>query len=113
MENLPDFYNRGELSQRAHREQIMKGLYGDDIFKAEGSKGGKIIGHTQSGKPIYENADHPSHQDFSDQDHIDAQKYALKERLKITGRAPSSKERSNYNKFVSLHNEASKRSKKD
>lgn len=30
-----------------------------DIEKAEGSRGGKIIGHTKSGKPIYDHADHP------------------------------------------------------
>lgn len=38
----------------------------------EGSRGGNIIGHTKSGKPIYEHADHPSHSNFSKKDHIEA-----------------------------------------
>jgi hypothetical protein len=38
----------------------------------EGSKGGKIIGHTKSGKPIYENANHPEHANFTRRDHSDA-----------------------------------------
>ena len=44
----------------------------DFIEKAEGSKGGKVIGHTKSGKPIYENANHASHKDFTSNDHRDA-----------------------------------------
>lgn len=38
----------------------------------EGSRGGKIIGHTSSGKPIYMNHKHPSHSSFSQQDHMEA-----------------------------------------
>lgn len=38
----------------------------------EGSKGGKVIGHTKSGKPIYENKDAKYHKDFDKEDHIDA-----------------------------------------
>lgn len=38
----------------------------------EGSKGGKVIGHTKSGNPIYESFNHPSHSNFSSQDHKDA-----------------------------------------
>jgi len=37
----------------------------------EGSKGGKIIGHTKSGKPIYEHSIHTS-KDFTAEDHSDA-----------------------------------------
>src|SRR5690606_14307040 len=42
--------------------------------------GGKIIGHTRSGKPIYESYDHPSHKNFTKLDHLDAggKHYALK-----------------------------------
>ncbi len=35
----------------------------------EGSKGGHIIGHTGSGKPIYRNAKHPDHKGFTAKDH--------------------------------------------
>lgn len=46
----------------------------DALEKAEGSKGGKVIGHTKSGKAIYEkkNADHKDYKDFDEQDHKDA-----------------------------------------
>lgn len=38
----------------------------------EGSRGGKVIGHTRSGKPIYSNANHADHKDFTKRDHEDA-----------------------------------------
>ncbi len=40
--------------------------------KGEGSRGGKVIGHTKSGKPIYDSHDHSSHKNFTKQDHKDA-----------------------------------------
>jgi len=43
------------------------------LKKSEGSRGGHIIGHTKSGKPIYEDHNHPSHQNFTHQDHEDAE----------------------------------------
>lgn len=45
-------------------EEIVKG--------GEGSRGGKVIGHTRSGKAIYDTANHESHNDFTKQDHDDA-----------------------------------------
>ncbi len=38
----------------------------------EGSRGGKVIGHTSGGKPIYQNHNHPSHKGFSPKDHDEA-----------------------------------------
>lgn len=62
--------------KKAQSEQNARiaGLYlGDELQKGgEGSKGGKIIGHTKSGKPIYDKANHTSHSNFSKQDHKDA-----------------------------------------
>lgn len=44
-----------------------------EIIKGgEGSRGGKVIGHTRSGKPIYEHFNHPEHKTFSREDHSDA-----------------------------------------
>lgn len=44
-----------------------------DIEKGgEGSKGGKVIGHTASGKPIYASRDSNFGRDFSHQDHHEA-----------------------------------------
>ena len=37
-----------------------------------GSRGGKIIGKTKSGKPIYDSGDHASHKDFTAGEHKDA-----------------------------------------
>jgi hypothetical protein len=44
------------------------------MFKGEGegSRGGKIIGHTSGGKPVYANARHPEHKAFSKEDHLEA-----------------------------------------
>src|ERR1035437_837598 len=45
----------------------------EDIVKGgEGSRGGKVIGHTKSGKPIYDTFEHEGHKDFNAQDHKDA-----------------------------------------
>lgn len=38
----------------------------------KGPRGGEIIGKTKSGKPIYDSHDHPSHKNFTKQDHQDA-----------------------------------------
>ena len=69
---------------KAQKNLIQKGLYGglpceDLIQKGEGSKGGKVIGHTISGKPIYENANHASHKDFTAVDHGNAAFHHQKE----------------------------------
>jgi len=42
--------------------------------KGEGSKGGHIIGHTKSGKPIYKNKASHEYKNFSIEDHKDAQR---------------------------------------
>lgn len=47
----------------------------ETLFKAgqgEGAKGGHVIGHTKSGKPIYASSSHPEHAGFSAGDHTDA-----------------------------------------
>jgi 8-oxo-dGTP pyrophosphatase MutT (NUDIX family) len=47
----------------------------ESLFKAgdgEGSKGGHVIGHTKSGKPIYASSSHPEHAKFSPQEHTEA-----------------------------------------
>lgn len=44
----------------------------------EGSRGGKIIGYTSSGKSIYESHKHPSHKGFTLKDHTEAMEVHLK-----------------------------------
>ena len=57
-----------------------------DLRKAEGSRGGHVIGHTNSGKPIYASSggDHgahaASHKDFGPKDHADAAELHRKKR---------------------------------
>ena len=78
----------------------------EDIEKAEGSKGGKIIGHTKSGKPIYEAASHSSHRAFSRTDHDDA--ISLHNKLMTTDKG---NETTHYNQ-IDRH-EALKKTKKE
>lgn len=53
-------------------------ILGDDSKKkvlnkgGEGSRGGKVVGRTRSGKPIYESHGHSGHKDFDYNDHMDA-----------------------------------------
>lgn len=75
-------YSRGEMdSDEVHKihskfkksNSLNKAEDAIDILKGgEGSKGGHVIGHTKSGKPIYDSANHPSHSNFTKQDHLDA-----------------------------------------
>jgi hypothetical protein len=75
-------------------EQIEKG--------GEGSRGGKVIGHTKSGKPIYgdKSADH--YKDYSTQDHRDAadahHKHAGKreEQEGVSGRLTANRHRDSH-----------------
>jgi len=67
-------------------ENLEKGLISDEEFEkalstlniiskgGEGSKGGKVIGHTKSGKPIYDTHYHETHKHFTQEDHEDAAK---------------------------------------
>jgi hypothetical protein len=63
---------------------LLKSGFEIDIEKAEGSRGGRIIGHTKSGKPIYHSSTTPSeaYGNFTKQDHLEAAA-AHKERISI------------------------------
>lgn len=72
---------------------LYKGVFGDNeytlhkdftITKAvgEGSRGGKVIGHTKSGKPVYDNKKPSEYKDFSGIDHSDAGNLHHTEKLK-------------------------------
>jgi hypothetical protein len=77
--------------EKDYKSNIL-GKYGVDILNivedvlqkgGEGSKGGKVIGHTKSGKPIYESVNHPDHKDFSKEDHRDAAEIHEKNSVEI------------------------------
>lgn len=57
------------------RDQFQKSKIEDNLEKGgEGSRGGKIIGHTKSGKPVYEDKKAHDYKGFSYEDHADAGK---------------------------------------
>lgn len=62
----------------------MKKSEDSDIEKGgEGSRGGKVIGHTRSGKPIYADAGHVEHKHFDAKDHFDSRIVHQKRALEI------------------------------
>lgn len=64
------------LSNYKETDELIKAYDEQKIEKSEGSRGGKVIGHTKSGKPIYESGNH-SHL-MTKQDYLDASnKHAL------------------------------------
>ena len=52
-----------------------------------GSRGGRIIGHTRSGQPIYASHNHPSHHDFTSDEHGDAARHNRREAQKFSDKA--------------------------
>jgi hypothetical protein len=100
-------------------------IYGEPIKKGgEGSKGGKVIGHTKSGKPVYESPDHREHLVFSKQDHKDAagihaktvQKYkdmAAKEQRGSHAQQSYESYAKMYQQGVDKHNKFAENAKKD
>ena len=64
----------GSALSGEHVEKEMHKLMDKSVSKSSDPKGGSIIGSTGSGKPIYNKHDHPSHSNFSKEDHLDAAK---------------------------------------
>jgi hypothetical protein len=84
----------------------------DDVLEkgGEGSKGGKVIGHTKSGKPIYDKAGHAEHKNFTIEDHNDAKKLhdnTAQEHFAISNKTKSSSVKSKYQTKGSAHTEQS------
>ena len=48
-----------------------------DAGTGEGSRGGKVIGRTKSGKPVYNYFGHPEHRKFNASEHGDAGRIAM------------------------------------
>lgn len=70
-------YNGEDIKQNQEnrRNTILKafGEDSDSIEKAgEGSRGGNVIGHTKSGKPIYSSQNAKNEKSYSSKDHDDA-----------------------------------------
>lgn len=79
--NKHESFNELNKATRGHMLDSYKNA--DEIIKGgEGSRGGKVIGHTKSGKPVYSHKDagHESYKDFSIADHLDAASLHEKQR---------------------------------
>jgi hypothetical protein len=65
-----------EAAKMDHQGTKTPGWEGQVIKSSpgEGSRGGKVVGHTSSGKPIYDDHGHADHASFSKEDHMDAAK---------------------------------------
>lgn len=83
-------FNNPQRKQRQIASNILNSY--SDLSKAEsidlekggeGSKGGKVIGHTKSGKPIYDSYTHKEHKHFTKEDHKDAWEAQNNERTKF------------------------------
>ena len=79
----------------------------------EGSRGGKIIGHPSSGKPIYMNHNHPTHKEFSSSDHRDAVKLHFSEGFRVQHNPASGELSKSERDVVKQHNEARKHHDKE
>jgi hypothetical protein len=69
--NERDFKDR-DIERQERIDHIRKGLYGDIEKGGEGSRGGRVIGHTVSGKAVYEKKSAKSYKNFSVKDHKEA-----------------------------------------
>lgn len=61
---------------------LLKGETIDIEKGGEGSRGGKVIGHTKSGKPIYEHHEQEHTQHYTAEDHSDAVTHHMREAKK-------------------------------
>lgn len=62
-----------------------------DIEKSEGARGGHVIGHTKSGKPVYGNIHASEHKNFTSKDHEDAALLHKNIKLKSTNKKTQDK----------------------
>ena len=78
-----DENEKEEKSKKGNKMKSKKSFEEElDLLKGgEGSKGGKVIGHTKSGKPVYEKHEalHQNYSSFSAKDHDDASEIHSKE----------------------------------
>jgi hypothetical protein len=73
------------------RAQVRKS-FEDELEKGgEGSRGGKVIGHTSSGKPIYAHKDAHEYKDFTASEHQEAANLHNKEANYTKGKSPVEK----------------------
>ena len=103
--------NNHILENQAHiNSNIMKSFSEDSTSKlfekSEGARGGKVIGHTTSGKPIYDSANHPSHSNFTSKDHAQAGALQAKRAFEEHRKANPNSSTWGYDKEINAHSVA-------
>lgn len=92
---------------KSHQSEISKQIYDTFSKGGEGSKEGKVIGHTQSGKPIYSNAGprHPLNINYTSNDHRDAVNAHMKRSgdFKNAKDAPSEEAKKHWSEMSDRH----------
>ncbi len=84
---LDDNFHRGDIDKSLYETAILQLEELEKASKGEGSKGGKIIGHTRSGKAVYAVSKSNSYDSFSSEDHRDAAGLHREESSKVRQRA--------------------------
>lgn len=78
-------------------------ITGLKVDAGEGSRGGRVIGHTTSGKPIYMNHGHSGHKNFNAKEHEEAAQKHLSESMKHTGTRHKTKSTEHLNESIKHH----------
>lgn len=111
--NMQSMYAKPELQKSEDSDDLIKG--------GEGSRGGKVIGHTDSGKPIYDKHSNVAHIDFDSYDHSDARDIHVNKMQELDKKKDSEgylndqNDKKNYDnhwKEMAHHNELSRKLRK-
>ena len=81
--SMKGIWESEELQKALEEMGLLETIEEDLLEKSEGSRGGVILGHTPSGKPIYKNSK-DSHEGFSRWDHNYTSKYHKKQEENAT-----------------------------
>lgn len=102
-DKLADWHK--EQAEKKKDNKVEKSEESDLEKGGEGSKGGKVIGHTSSGKPIYDKFSHASHKDFSVFEHSEAVDHHMKARKEANAKYHDTTDESERQKHkkVALH----------
>lgn len=112
--SLDDKFEKGVIDQPLY-DGAVKEL--DQLIEkagGEGSRGGHIIGHTQSGKPVYSGKKAENYHDFNSQDHRDANYVHSDEHRSNSNKAYNNRyggvisEAKRFESLAAGHNQASK-----
>lgn len=96
---MNDFNHAHKERQRIANNILKSFANVDDVIEGagEGLRGGKVIGHTRSSKPIYANKGSDYYKDFSKDDHHDAAAVHYKKQADATGPKQDEKHRNARN----------------